>query len=71
MQRLNELSQQVKTLGQDLSQDVRRCVCQAIVAPLAEVLGPDLSSEGLLDEIIELTQVPPPSMLFKHTCFAF
>jgi hypothetical protein len=64
VQRLKVLSQQVKTLGQDLSQDVRRCVCQVIVVPLADALGPTLSSQGLLDEVIELTQVSSTLMHF-------
>lgn len=57
VQKLQGLAVAVRGLCQDLSQDVRQAVCEAVLAPLAQALGPTVATQMLLADLVELVQV--------------
>lgn len=60
MQKLQEIATVVRGLCQDLSQNVRQAVCECMLEPLAKALGPELATQMLLAELLDLVQVCKP-----------
>lgn len=54
---MRQLATQAKALSQDLAQEMRLCVCEALVVPLATAVSCDHAGFTLLEDVIELTQV--------------
>ena len=77
MQKLDDILLQVKALCQDLSQDVRYAICDAVLQPLAKAVGPSRATHSLLEEAVELVQVRPSACCcahfvhFRHVAIAF